>query len=149
MPDAPPNINDVTQLVDLHHATHPDDMNWGLQDALNLLDDVGGNVERAADIIVPETGREDDDQIRLNVQLMGATPETARFLRDSGVTTAQIVATGLFDVSNLIDVFSIDSLVAAGIPPLDLLHAGGSVSALRTHLSREVLRQQGFTDEDM
>ena len=142
-------MNDVTQLVDLHHATHPDDMNWGLQDALNLLDDVGGNVERAADIIVPETGREDDDQIRLNVQLMGATPQTARFLRDSGVTTAQIVATGLFDVSNLIDVFSIDSLVAVGIPPLDLLHAGGSVSALRTHLSREVLRQQGFTDEDM
>ena len=149
MPDAPPNMNDVTELVNLHNATHPDDMNWGLQDILNLLDDVGGNVERAADIIVPETGRADDDQIRLNVQLMGATQETARFLRDSGVTAAQIVATGLFDVSNLIDVFSIDSLVAAGIPPLDLLHAGGSVSALRTHLSREVLRQQGFTDEDM
>jgi hypothetical protein len=149
MPDAPPNMNDVTQLVDLHHATHPDDMNWGLQDALNLLDGVGGDVERAADIIVPETGGEDDDRIRLNVQLMGATPQTARFLRESGVTTAQIVATGLFDVSNLIDVFSIDSLVAAGIPPLDLLHAGGSVSALRSHLSREILRQQGFTDEDM
>ena len=149
MPDAPANMNDVTQLVDLHHAARPEDMNWGLQDALNLLQGVDGDVERAADIIVPKTGGEDDDRIRLNVQLMGATPQTARFLRESGVTTAQIVATGLFDVSNLIDVFSIDSLVAAGIPPLDLLHAGGSESALRSHLSREILRQQGFTDEDM
>jgi hypothetical protein len=124
-------------------------MNWGLQDALELLDGVDGDMERAANIIVPETGDEDDDQVRLNVQLMGATPQTARFLRDSGVTTARIVATKLFDVSNLIDVFSIDSLVASGIPPLDLLHAGGSVADLRSHLSREVLRQQGFTEEDM
>lgn len=147
--EVPPNMDDVTQLVDLHHAARPEDMNWGLQDALNLLDGVGGDMERAANIIVPEAAAEDDDQVRLNVQLMGATPQTARFLRDSGVTTAQIVATGLFDVSNLIDVFSIDSLVAAGIPPLDLLHAGGSISALRAHLSREVLRQQGFTDDDM
>jgi hypothetical protein len=148
MPDSPPNMTDVTQLVDLHHATHPDDMNWGLQDALNLLHGVGGDMERATDIIAPETEGEDDDQIRLNVEMMGATPRTARFLRDGGVTAAQLVATGLFDVSNLIDVFSIDSLVAAGIPPLDLLHAGGSVSALRSHLSREILRQQGFADDD-
>lgn len=151
MPDAaePLKMEDVTQLVDLHHAAHPDDMNWGLQDALNLLNGVGGDMERATDIVVPETGGEDGDQIRFNVQLTGATPQTARFLRDSGVTTAQIVATGLFDVSNLIDVFSIDSLVASGLPPLDLLHAGGSVSALRSHLSREILRQQGFGDGDM
>ena len=105
-------------------------------------------MERAADIIVPETGGGEDD-VRRNVEMNGATPQTARFLRDNGVTTSQIVATGLFDVSNLIDVFSIDSLVSAGIPPLDLLHAGGSVSAIRPHLSREVLRQQGFGDEDM
>jgi hypothetical protein len=148
-PAAPPNMDNVTQLVELHHAAHPDDMSWGLQDALNLLNETGG-MERAADIIVPETGAGDAaERIRLNVQMTGATPTTARFLRDSGVTTAQIVATGLFDVSNLVDEFSVDSLVAAGILPLDLLHAGGSVTDLRRHLSREILRDQGFSDGDM
>jgi len=147
LPDALMNMDNVTEPVDLHHVTHTDDMSWGLQDALNLLDDLGGNMERAKDIFIPEAG-EDDSQIRLNVQSSGATPQTARNLRDNGgVTAAQIVATGLFDVSNLIDVFSIDSLVAAGIPPLDLLHAGGSVTDLRQHLSRGILRDQGFSDE--
>jgi hypothetical protein len=137
MPESvtPPNMDDL------------DDMSWNIQDALDLLNGVGGDVERAADIFVPETGGEDD--IRLQVQSKGATPNTARILHNSGVTAAEIVATGLFDVSNLIDVFSIDSLVSAGIPPLDLLHAGASVSSLQSHLSHEVLRQQGFGDGDM
>ena len=148
--DGPPNMEDVTQLVDLHNTVHPDDMNWGLQDAMNLLGGVGGDLDRAVDILVPDSHVErDEDEIKLNVQMMGATQETARFLRDEGVSTAQIVATGLFDISNLIDVFSIDSLVSAGITPLDLLHAGGSVSSLRSHLSQEILRQQGFGDDDM
>lgn len=39
--------------VDRYHATHPDDMSWGLQDAVNLLHDVDCNMERAVDIISP------------------------------------------------------------------------------------------------
>ncbi len=145
---APPNMDNVTELVGLHNTAHPDNMNWGLQDALDLLVGVGGDMERAADIIVPDAGGgEDDDQIRRNVEANGATPATARYLRDNRVTTSQIVATGLFDVSNLIDVFSIDSLVSAGIPPLDLLHAGASVTELRQHIPREILRQQGYADD--
>jgi hypothetical protein len=45
------NVEGVSMdnIVDNHHATHPDVMTWGLQDYINLLD----NIEGAADIIHP------------------------------------------------------------------------------------------------
>ena len=51
--DVSMDVDEIVDRVDHHHATHPDDMNWGLQDALDLLYHVGGDMERAADIISP------------------------------------------------------------------------------------------------
>tara|TARA_B110001450_G_scaffold88730_1_gene84348 strand:+ start:5443 stop:8673 length:3231 start_codon:yes stop_codon:yes gene_type:complete len=91
----------------------------------------------------------DDDHIRDAVQMNGAGPATATRLRESGISALQIIETRLFDVSNLINVFSVKELVDAGVDPITLLHNGGNVSEIRPYVSREILRQEGFRDDDM
>jgi hypothetical protein len=49
------SMDNVIQLVDLDHTAHPDDTSWGLQDAVNPLNGVDCDMERAADIILPGT----------------------------------------------------------------------------------------------
>lgn len=51
--DVSMDVDEIVDHVDRYHATHPYDMSWGLEDALNLLDHVGGDMERAVDIISP------------------------------------------------------------------------------------------------
>ena len=139
-----PNVEGASTLYDLHNELHPGG-NASLGDMLDLLENMNGDVERAADSLIGE----DDDASRMvkyrdYVRLMGATPDTARYLRDEGVSAAEILDLGLFDLSNLIGVFTVDSLVLAGASPYDLLDLGASADALRDHVPRSILENYGY-----
>ena len=96
-----------------------------------------------------ETSPRDLEKMHAYVSMSGATPDTARFLYEEGYSASDIVSVNLFDITNLMGVIPVDSLVAAGVDPMDLLSAGASASDLVTHIPINILRDWGYSNSEL
>ena len=141
MPEAPLGMEGVTD-----RSQPPSDLHLDPHDRSQYVRTGDDGVNTDIDV---ETSPRDLEKMHAYVSMSGATPDTARFLYEEGYSASDIVSVNLFDITNLMGVIPVDSLVAAGVDPMDLLSAGASASDLVTHIPINILRDWGYSNSEL